>query len=130
MWSTTYYKVPEYSEIEEIVREVLKDMNFDLYEEADNINQKDQKDKDAEMFERQVRVTLKYVGDMLVEKNKSYGNSALDPVRVFSNANPKEQLRVRIDDKLSRIQRADENALGEDTILDLIGYLVLYTIGE
>ena len=42
------------------------------------------------------------VANMLVRKNASYGNSALDPVRIFSRASPIEQLRVRIDDKLDR----------------------------
>lgn len=66
--------------------------------------------------------------EMLLEKNESYGNSALDPVRIFSQASPVEQLLVRIDDKLSRIKRG--NDLGEDTISDLIGYLVLLKVAR
>ena len=58
---------------------------------------------------------------MLVEKNAAYGDSARDPLRVFSSAPPDEQLRVRIDDKLSRIARG--SAAGEDPTRDLIGYL-------
>ncbi len=63
---------------------------------------------------------------MLLEKNAAYGNSALDPVRIFSRANPVEQLLVRIDDKLSRLARGA--AAGEDVISDLLGYLVLLRI--
>ena len=74
-------------------------------------------------FNDEVYSVLDEVGDMLVEKNKSYGDSALNPVRVFSKADPVEQLLVRIDDKLSRISRGGES--GEDTELDLLGYLVL-----
>jgi hypothetical protein len=61
--------------------------------------------------------------EMLVAKNRAYGNSALDPVRIFSKADPDEQLNVRIDDKLSRLVRG--TAAGEDVELDLIGYLIL-----
>jgi len=32
------------------------------------------------------------IAQMLIEKNISYGDSALDPVRIFSKANPIEQL--------------------------------------
>lgn len=64
---------------------------------------------------------------LLLEKNKSYGDAALNPLRVFSKATPVEQIKVRIDDKLSRIARGNEY-LNEDTIQDLIGYLVLYRI--
>ena len=64
---------------------------------------------------------------MLLAKNEAYGDSALNPMRVFSRASTTEQIRVRIDDKLSRLARG--SAFGdEDTILDLIGYLILLRI--
>jgi hypothetical protein len=65
---------------------------------------------------------------MLLAKNAAYGNSALEPVRIFSRANPEEQIRVRIDDKLSRILRG--SAAGEDVELDLLGYLVLLRVAR
>lgn len=64
---------------------------------------------------------------LLIEKNRAYGNSALDPVRIFSRVDAAEQIRVRIDDKLSRLQRGSTYG-NEDTVLDLIGYLVLLRI--
>lgn len=63
---------------------------------------------------------------MLLEKNKAYGASALSPVRIFSKADTVEQLKVRIDDKLSRLMRG--SAAGEDVVLDLLGYLILLRI--
>ena len=69
------------------------------------------------------------LADFLIEKNKAYGNSALEPLRMFSKADPVEQLKVRIDDKLSRLQRGNEYA-GDDTILDLLGYLILLRIAN
>lgn len=66
---------------------------------------------------------------MLVEKNISYGNSALDPVRIFSKADNKEQLRIRIDDKLSRFARGKDFP-GDNDIDDLLGYLVLLKIAN
>ena len=69
------------------------------------------------------------VKQTLLEKNRAYGNSALDPLRIFSKADPVEQLNVRIDDKLSRIARGSEFA-GDDTELDLIGYLILRRVAR
>jgi len=80
-------------------------------------------------FAENVRAVCKDIAEMLVEKNKAYGNSVLDPVRVFSDADPCEQIRVRIDDKLSRIQRGREYP-GDDTIKDLVGYLVILMIAK
>jgi len=69
---------------------------------------------------------------MLLEKNKGYGNSALDPMRIFSRCSPTEQLAVRLDDKISRIARGDMSAVGGETYLvtldDLIGYAILLAI--
>ncbi len=44
------------------------------------------------------------IAHMLIEKNISYGNSALEPARIFSTADSTEQLKVRIDDKLNRVK--------------------------
>lgn len=66
---------------------------------------------------------------LLLEKNQKYGNSALSPVRIMSRASVDEQLRVRIDDKLSRIVRGgEEMTQDEDVVLDLVGYLVLLLV--
>ena len=69
------------------------------------------------------------VRDLLLEKNRKYGDSALEPVRVMSQSTPVEQILVRIDDKLSRISRGT-GLVGddEDVITDLIGYFVLLKI--
>jgi hypothetical protein len=64
---------------------------------------------------------------MLIEKNIAYGDSALNPLRVFAkDIDTRAQILVRLDDKLSRLSRG--SAAGEDVILDLLGYLILYRI--
>jgi len=67
---------------------------------------------------------LAMVAEMLKKKNRAYGNSAGDPVRIFSRLDAEAGLRVRIDDKLSRITRG-AGSDDEDTIKDLVGYLAL-----
>ncbi|MBM4019897.1 MAG: hypothetical protein FJ288_16510 [Planctomycetes bacterium] len=66
---------------------------------------------------------------ILIAKNAAYGASAFAPLRIFSRADPVEQLNVRIDDKLSRIARGSEYG-SDDTELDLIGYLVLRRVAR
>jgi hypothetical protein len=83
------------------------------------------------MLDTQTEISLvcNQIKELLLEKNKKYGDSALDPSRIFSKADPIEQLLVRIDDKLNRIQKgAGLLAADEDIIQDLIGYLVLLKI--
>lgn len=79
--------------------------------------------------EAKIAQVLDGIKALLVKKNFKYGDSALDPVRIFSEASVVEQLLVRIDDKLSRIKRGvGLLAADEDVIQDLIGYLVLLSI--
>ena len=69
------------------------------------------------------------VKEMLLAKNRKYGNSVLEPVRIFSKADTYEQIRVRLDDKLSRLRNAQSDE-DEDVIKDLIGYLVFLVIAR
>ena len=73
--------------------------------------------------------TCNNIRDLLLEKNAKYGNAALEPIRIFSKSDAKEQLLVRIDDKLNRVKQGN-NLLeeDEDVVIDLIGYLVLLTV--
>lgn len=70
------------------------------------------------------------VTKMLIEKNISYGDSALHPAGVFSKGSAVEQLSARLDDKLNRVKNnqsyANEGML--DAIDDIIGYLILLKI--
>jgi len=80
--------------------------------------------------ERKISGVCDDIKELLINKNRKYGNSALNPCRVFSKASAVEQLLVRIDDKLNRImQGAGLLANDEDVINDLIGYLILLKIG-
>jgi hypothetical protein len=69
------------------------------------------------------------IKEMLIKKNQSYGDSAIDPIRIFSKANTDEQIKIRIDDKLSRISRGSE-FYGDNDIDDLIGYLILFKVSK
>lgn len=67
------------------------------------------------------------IKELLLEKNRKYGDSALNPVRIFSKADSLQSILVRMDDKLSRIQTMNPDD-SEDAYLDLMGYLVLYRV--
>ena len=79
-------------------------------------------------FAVQVVVVLDEIRDLLIAKNLKYGNSALEPLGVFSQLSAKQGLLIRIDDKLKRIKNGSLERDDEDVINDLIGYLVLLKI--
>lgn len=65
--------------------------------------------------------------NLLLKKNISYGNSAIEPMRLFSSASVEEQIMVRIDDKLSRLKN-NQAYPGDNDVDDLIGYLILLKV--
>ena len=67
------------------------------------------------------------IAQLLIEKNISYGDSALSPNRIFAQSDNIEQLKVRIDDKLNRVKN-NQGFAGDNDIDDLIGYLILLKI--
>lgn len=83
----------------------------------------------SEATQEQIRWVCDEIKAMLIAKNESYGDSALNPVRIFSRSNTKEQLAVRVDDKLSRVARGHEY-VGDNDLDDLIGYLMLMKVAR
>lgn len=79
-----------------------------------------------ENFVRDLDEVLELLRTMLVEKNKAYGDSALNPVSVLSKADPRELILARIDDKIKRVMYGE--SAGEDVWADLRGYFVLLGI--
>lgn len=65
---------------------------------------------------------------LLLEKNRRYGDSALAPLRVFSSLDPSQGIRVRLDDKLARVQNSE--TLRKNDAADIIGYMVLLCAAE
>lgn len=79
-------------------------------------------------FQDEVYRVLSEITEMLIAKNQKYGNSAIEPLGIFSDLSPEEGLKVRIDDKLKRIKNGSLDRDDEDVINDLIGYLVILKI--
>ena len=78
-------------------------------------------------FSEELSAAMGHIKQLLMRKNTQYGDSIFNPVRVFSKGDPMEQIRVRIDDKISRMNSSPHEYI-EDTVTDLIGYLIMYQI--
>ena len=77
----------------------------------------------------EIRTECKDIGTMLIAKNEAYGNSVFEPIGIFAKTDWENQINTRIDDKLCRVSKGSEYP-GDDTILDLIGYLILLRVGR
>jgi|TARA_R100000027_G_scaffold32495_2_gene23789 hypothetical protein len=80
---------------------------------------------DSDDFAEKLDEVASKVVNLLKSKNKAYGNTALDPVQIFSRLDATEAICARIDDKIMRIKNKGINDQTEDSVDDLIGYLLL-----
>lgn len=78
-----------------------------------------------EQLAKDLDIVFDSLKDVLLQKNAAYGDSLMNPIRVFSKAPTDEQINVRIDDKLSRIANWERTSDTEDPAWDLLGYLVM-----
>jgi len=66
--------------------------------------------------------------NLLIKKNKAYGDSALNPLGIFGNGDAVTSLGARADDKLMRLKSLGINKDSVDTLYDLHGYITLLII--
>ena len=93
--------------------------------EPKTINKIDEKTKLTIEFQNTLDALLTNIGNLLKSKNEAYGNTSLNPPQIFSKLDSTEAICARLDDKLSRIKNKGINDKTEDTIDDIIGYLLL-----
>jgi len=67
--------------------------------------------------------------DLVLEKNRRYGDAALSPKQIFSRLDAGEGIKVRIDDKISRIMNSG-GEIRKNDVADLMGYLALLSVSQ
>lgn len=80
-------------------------------------------------FRNDLCLVIDSIEQMLIDKNRKYGDAALNPQQTFASCDAIELINVRIDDKLNRIKNR-QNDEDEDPELDLLGYLLLKQIAK
>lgn len=64
---------------------------------------------------------------LLQEKNKRYGNSALEPLDNIKYT-AEDGIKIRLSDKLKRVINSEE--LRKNDVADIIGYLILLCVNK
>lgn len=81
-----------------------------------------------ERFNELKDTILNSVAKVLIEKNRKYGNAALEPIGLFYKGDNTTSIIIRIDDKISRVKNAEE--LRKNDMFDLLGYGLLLSISQ
>lgn len=63
------------------------------------------------------------IKDLLLYKNKKYGDSALHPNNIFYKGDSTNSIKIRLDDKVGRIKNCEETRVND--VADVVGYSIL-----
>ena len=78
-------------------------------------------------FNYDLKIGMHRITNLLLEKNKQYGNAVLKPIRCFSKEiSIEEVIKSRLDEKINRLINASGDS--EDAYIDIIGYLIFLCI--
>lgn len=66
--------------------------------------------------------------DLLLYKNEKYGDSAINPKKIFYKGDSTNSILIRLDDKLGRVTSNTEEKPRVNDVCDIIGYCTLLLI--
>lgn len=78
--------------------------------------------------QQKIRNIMDAMKDLLLYKNQKYGDSAINPKKIFYKGDSTNSILIRLDDKLCRIMSNTENKPRVNDVADLIGYCTLLLI--
>lgn len=83
---------------------------------------------DATPTQRKIREITDAMKDLLLYKNQKYGDSAINPKKVFYKGDSTNSILIRLDDKIGRIMSNTEDKPRVNDVCDIIGYCTLLLI--
>lgn len=95
---------------------------------ADRVNKLFWKDLDLSPTQRKICVTLEAMKDLLLYKNQKYGDSAINPKKIFYKGDSTNSILIRLDDKIGRVMSNTEEKPRINDVCDIIGYCTLLLI--
>ena len=66
--------------------------------------------------------------DLLLYKNKRYGDSAINPKKIFYKGDSTNSILIRLDDKIGRVMSNTDDKPRVNDIADIIGYCTLLLV--
>ena len=78
--------------------------------------------------QQKIKDILSGMTDLLLYKNKKYGDSAINPKKIFYKGDSTNSILIRLDDKLGRVMSNTEEKPRVNDVADIIGYCTLLLI--
>lgn len=78
--------------------------------------------------QNKINEIMEAMQDLLLSKNRLYGNSALNPKHIFYKGDAVNSILIRLGDKLGRIMANTDEKPRINDVADIIGYYTLLLI--
>lgn len=115
----TEVKVPKTSSNEELVanpvlltNEYIKEHMNDLYTDT----------------QQKIMDVLDGMKNLLLYKNRKYGDSAINPKKIFYKGDSTNSILIRLDDKIGRVMSNPDDKPRVNDVADIIGYCTLLLV--
>ena len=84
--------------------------------------------KTANETQQKIKDILSGMTDLLLYKNRKYGDSAVNPKKIFYKGDSTNSVLIRLDDKIGRIMSNTEEKPRVNDVADIIGYCTLLLV--
>lgn len=78
--------------------------------------------------QQKIHEILGAMKDLLLYKNQKYGDSAINPKKIFYKGDSTNSILIRLDDKIGRVMSNTEEKPRINDVCDIIGYCTLLLI--
>ena len=78
--------------------------------------------------QEKIALILDSMKDLLLYKNQKYGDSAINPKKIFYKGDSTNSILIRLDDKLGRVMSNPDEKPRINDVADIIGYCTLLMI--
>ena len=83
---------------------------------------------DLPLTQQKIHEILGAMTDLLLYKNQKYGDSAINPKKIFYKGDSTNSILIRLDDKIGRVMSNTEEKPRINDVCDIIGYCTLLLI--
>ena len=78
--------------------------------------------------QQKIKDILSGMTDLLLYKNRKYGDSAINPKKIFYKGDSTNSILIRLDDKIGRVMSNTEEKPRVNDVADIIGYCTLLLV--
>ena len=78
--------------------------------------------------QQKIKDILSGMTDLLLYKNKKYGDSAINPKKIFYKGDSTNSILIRLDDTIGRAMSNTEEKPRVNDVADIIGYCTLLLV--